>query len=193
MGRRDRRSARGALEGQYALPFETSKGTVGPLLTAPVDAYSNYIVYVDESGDHGLDNVDPNYPIFVLSFCVFHKRHYAEKVVPAIERFKFRHFGHDTTVLHEHEIRKEKGAFRFAGKDHKNAFIDELTEIIDSSKFILISCVIDKTRLRERTAAATNPYHIALGFCLETLYELMVEKGQERFPTHVVVATSPRF
>jgi hypothetical protein len=28
--------------------------------------FSDYIVYVDESGDHGLVNIDTQYPIFVL-------------------------------------------------------------------------------------------------------------------------------
>ena len=32
--------------------------------------FSDYIVYVDESGDHGL-KIAPLYPIFVLAFCVF--------------------------------------------------------------------------------------------------------------------------
>jgi len=149
--------------------------------------YSNYVVYVDESGDHGLEAVDSNYPVFALAFCVFHKGHYAQSVVPAIESFKFKHFGHDTVVLHEHEIRKEKGDFRFIDRAHKEAFLDELTEIIDASKFILISCVIDKGRLRERSHLGNNPYHLALGFCLETLFELMEEKGQDALPAHVVV------
>lgn len=149
--------------------------------------YSQYIVYVDESGDHCLEAVDPQYPVFVLAFCVFHKGHYAGKVVPAIESFKFRHFGHDTVVLHEQEIRKEKGSFRFGDRYEKNAFLDELTGIIDTSNFILISCVIDKKRLKERSQAEGNPYHLALGFCLETLFELVQEKGQHDLPTHVVV------
>lgn len=32
-----------------------------------------------------------------------------------------------------------------------------------------------------------NPYHIALGFCLETLYEFLQEKQQHEKKTHVVV------
>lgn len=178
-----------APEGQFSLPLGVAQGdpAAAPRLVAPVEAFSDYIVYVDESGDHGLDNVDSNYPVFVLSFCVFHKRHYAEKVVPAIERFKFRHFGHDSVVLHEHEIRKEKGAFKFPDRSHKHGFMDELTQIIDRSNFILISCIIDKMRLRERSQLGSNPYHLALGFCLETLFELMLEKKQEKFPTHIVV------
>jgi hypothetical protein len=156
-----------------------------------VEPFSKYIVYVDESGDHGMQNVDSNYPLFVLAFCVFHKRHYSEKVVSALEQFKFRHFGHDQVVLHEHEIRKEKGAFNFfKGRDHKNRFLGELTDIVDQSNFILISCVIDKLALqgREREPEAlSNPYHLALGFCLETLYEFLVEKGEQEKKTFVVV------
>jgi hypothetical protein len=174
--------------GQFTLPLVPPGNDLPlPAVLAPVNRYSNYIVYVDESGDHGLESVDPNYPVFVLAFCVFHKGHYAQKVVPAIESFKFRHFGHDTVVLHEHEIRKETGAFRFNDRSHKQAFLDELSSIIDTSNFILISCVIDKNRLRERTQLDNNPYHLALGFCLETLYELMQEKHQDDLPTHVVV------
>ncbi|HEV8073983.1 MAG TPA: DUF3800 domain-containing protein [Opitutaceae bacterium] len=150
--------------------------------------YSNFVVYVDESGDHGMQTLDANYPVFVLAFCVFYKRHYSEKVVPALHKFKFNHFGHDLVVLHEHEIRKEKGDFRFfVNREHKQQFISELTGIIELSNFILISCVIDKTRLRERGDADNNHYHLALGFCLETLYEFLQEKNQDGALTHVVV------
>lgn len=188
MAKRRRKKDKSLAEpAQFAFPFETGDPAGAPRLAAPVQPFSDYIVYVDESGDHGLDNVDPNYPMFVLAFCVFHKRHYAEKVVPALERFKFRHFGHDTVVLHEHEIRKETGSFRFTGRSHKEAFFDELGQIIDLSNFILICSAIDKNRLRERSQAADNPYHLALGFCLETLHELMEEKGQQDQVTHVVV------
>jgi hypothetical protein len=90
-------------------------------------------------------------------------------------------------VLHEHEIRKEKGAFRFPNREHKQQFLSELTSIIERSNFILISCVIDKTRLRERGGTSNNPYHLALGFCLETLYEFLQEKNQNGALTHIVV------
>lgn len=192
MTRRKRKpsAAEPDLAGQYALPLPRipdAPVAEPPRLSAPTNQYSNYVVYVDESGDHGLEALDESYPVFVLSFCVFHKGHYAQKVVPAIETFKFRHFGHDTVVLHEHEIRKEKGPFRFIDRAHRRAFYDELTGIIEASNFILISCVIDKRRLRERSQLGSNPYHLALGFCLETLFELMQEKGQHEYPTHVVV------
>jgi hypothetical protein len=153
----------------------------------PLGRFSNFVVYVDESGDHGMQTVDPNYPIFVLAFCVFYKRHYCEKVVPALQKFKFNHFGHDHVVLHEHEIRKEKGSFKFQSRHHKHDFLDQLTGIIDISNFILISCVIDKGRLHDKQEQLSNPYHLALGFCLETLHEFLQEKAQDETLTHVVV------
>lgn len=150
--------------------------------------FSKYIIYVDESGDHSLQSIDEKYPLFVLAFCVFHKRHYSEQVVSALEKFKFNHFGHDQVILHETEIRKEKGTFNiFRSREQKFQFLNELTDIIERSNFILISCVIDKRALRKQADVEANPYHIALGFCLETLYEFLQEKQQHELKTHVVV------
>lgn len=175
-------------ERQFSLfDYESSTDSGTAASKPPAGKFSNYVVYVDESGDHGMQTLDKHYPVFVLAFCVFHKRHYSEKVVSALQKFKFNHFGHDLAVLHELDIRKEKGVFRFSNRQDKESFIAELTDIIEASNFILISCIIDKTRLRQTSAAPDNPYHIALAFCLETLYELLQEKNQDNTLTHVVV------
>lgn len=167
------------------LPLFSEKASASD---APDTPFSKYVVYVDESGDHSMEKIDTQYPLFVLAFCVFHKRHYSEQVVSALEKFKFNHFGHDQIVLHENEIRKEKGVFNiFRSPEERAAFMGELTGIIDQSNFILISCVIDKRRLNRHADANSNPYHIALGFCLETLYEFLQEKHQHTKKTHVIV------
>lgn len=155
-----------------------------PEQAIPGKQFSNFVVYVDESGDHSLESIDPQYPVFVLAFCVFQKHYYAHTIVPALETFKFTHFGHDLVVLHETDIRKERGNFRFSSRQHKEYFFNQLTGIIEENNFILIACVVDKARLRERSE---NPYHLALGFCLETLHEFMQEKSQHEMTTHVVV------
>lgn len=90
-------------------------------------------------------------------------------------------------MLHENEIRKEKGEFKFQNRQHKDGFLAQLSSIIEASNFILISCVIDKESLRIKQGQPPNPYHLALGFCLETLYELLQEKNQDDRLTHVVV------
>lgn len=149
--------------------------------------FSKYIVYVDESGDHSLQSIDKNYPIFVLAFCVFHKRHYSEAIVPALEKFKFNHFGHDQVVLHENEIRRRKGDFRVLNtKVLHQHFTSQLTEVIEFSNFILISATIDKRDLKKLNIN-DNAYHIALGMCMESLYEFLGEKQQQDKKTHIVV------
>lgn len=123
---------------QFSL-FETEAEKHGNAAkpSRPSGKFSDFIVYVDESGDHGMQTLDPNYPMFVLAFCVFHKRHYCEAVIPALQKFKFNHMGHDLIGLHELEIRKEKGAFSslFLSRQHKHAFLDELTSIIECEQF----------------------------------------------------------
>ncbi len=150
--------------------------------------FSDFIVYVDESGDHSLQSIDAKYPVFVLAFCVFHKRYYSETVVSALQKFKFNQFGHDIILLHEREIRKAEGAFSGLQKaEDKRLFLGSLTGIIEHSNFVLMSCVIDKNGLRSKLGSGGNAYNIALGFCLETLFEFLKEKNQHGRQTHVVV------
>jgi Protein of unknown function (DUF3800) len=149
--------------------------------------YSKWIVYVDESGNYNTKTYTAEYPVFVLAFCVFHKSNYVDNVVGALEKFKFEYFGYDTVVLHERDIRKEIGQFQFPNKAFKQNFIGSLHKIVDSSNFIVISCSIDKRKLFENgLELGDNLYHVALGFCLESLFDLMAEKKQEDLTTHVI-------
>ena len=174
---------------QYAL-FESAEAI--PVEAAPPAEterrFSDYVVYVDESGDHSLASIDKDYPVFVLALCIFHKRHYAEKIIPAVEKLKFNYFGHDSVVLHENEIRKQKGDFAFLNhRPTRDEFMERLSSIMDASNFILIACVVDKARVSKSGNADSNPYHIALGICLEALREFLAEKAQDQVKTHVLV------
>lgn len=149
--------------------------------------FSKFIVYVDESGDHSMTTINEHYPVFVLAFCVFYKEHYSEAVVPSLEKFKFKHFGHDQIILHEAEIRKQTAPFNiFKNRSHKTQFLEELTTIIEDNNFILISCVIDKKHLKQQDQEPENPYHIALKHCLESLHSFLKEKGDEKKMTHII-------
>lgn len=150
------------------------------------NGFSDYVVYVDESGDHGLVSIDPQYPIFVLVFCIFHKRNYLS-TVQKVQKFKFDNFGHDLIVLHESDIRRDRGDFKILkSKERKEIFINKITNIIEEEEFTVISAVIDKSKLKQKYTNASNPYHIALGFCIERLYLFLKEKGDINKLTHIV-------
>lgn len=152
------------------------------------DGFSDYLVFVDESGDHGLESIDSGYPLFVLAFCIMRKADYITEVVPAIQAFKFKHFGHDNVILHERDIRKDVGAFAFLNsKEKKAAFLDELTRIVAAVPFTLVCSVILKEALKRRYSAPDNPYHVALGFGLERVHSFLQAQSAGSARTHVMV------
>ncbi len=92
--------------------------------------------------------------------------------------------------MHEHEIRKKKNAFTLLNNQSFNKiFLEDLSQIMQRSKFILVSCVIDKITLQSSNVLIedNNPYHLALGFCLEGLYDFLEEKNQLNRKTHILV------
>ena len=151
--------------------------------------FSDYIVFVDESGDHGLANIDPTYPMFVLALCVFRKADYIERICPAVQRLKFKHWGHDAVVLHEHDIRKPGGAYAFLQQAaRRTEFIADLNGLMAEAAFTIIAAVIRKADLNRQYVLPANPYTIALEFGLERLFKQMESTGQAERRSHGVVA-----
>jgi Protein of unknown function (DUF3800) len=108
--------------------------------------------------------------MFVLAFCLFVKEDYVQQVVPALQRLKFKHCGHDLVVLHEREMRKQEGKFQFLNdRAVRSVFMDDVNHFVEQAPFTVIAAVIDKSRLKALYSTPKNPYHLALGFCLERL------------------------
>ncbi|HEX9782733.1 MAG TPA: DUF3800 domain-containing protein [Opitutaceae bacterium] len=150
--------------------------------------FSDYVIYVDESGDHGLYSIDRDYPVFVLDFCIFQKEHYATAVVPKVQAFKFAHFGHDIVVLHEHEIRKQGPPFTFLqNREKRTPFMEGLNRLIEEAEFTIVAAVIDKHRLARAYSRPANPYELALCFCMERAHAFLRDRGQHERVTHIVV------
>jgi len=148
--------------------------------------FGDYIVFVDETGDHGLKSVSRDFPLFGLAFCIVRKTHYVSSITPALRQLKFRTFGHDMVVLHEHDIRKKENDFARMSREPREAFLQALTTIIHETDFTLIMVVIDKRGLTA-PAPSQNPYHMALRFGLERVFQMLSEAGQAETITHLVV------
>lgn len=148
-------------------------------------AFSDYIIYVDESGDHSLVTIDPRYPIFALSFCIFHKTIYTNIVTPELRKLKFSTFGHDMIILHEHEIRKKEGYFKFLSKDPREYFLNTLTNLVDAIDFTIIAVVIDKLKIREQISPSFSIYHLAMELGLERVFQFLQSQNQTRL-THLI-------
>lgn len=151
------------------------------------------MVYVDESGDHGLSEINPDYPVFVLAFCIFHIPTYVGQIVPDVERLKFKYFGHDMVVLHEMDIRKAKKPFDILrDASIREEFMGDLNGLLTRSPFAVTASVILKEDYRRRRGEGTNPYHVALEFGLERVFLHLQALGQRGRRTRVIFESRGR-
>lgn len=150
--------------------------------------FSEYVVYVDESGDHNLESVSPDYPVFVLLFVVLRKADYVGAICPAIQHLKIRFWGHDEVVLHEHELRKPLGPFQILhDKDTRERFNAELTEFMRELSATLVAVVIDKPAFVAKYTKPVSPYDYALEAGLERVFRFLEGAGESRKVTPVIM------
>jgi hypothetical protein len=149
--------------------------------------FSDFIIYVDESGDHGLETIEASYPVFVLSFCIFRKADYARAAIASLEMFKFTWWGHDMTILHGSEISRKEKAFRFLNDQDKNAkFMEQLANVLQDMPFTIVAAIIDKQKLKAWSSVPTSPYDIALGLGLAKVHQFLRTQDQHEAVSHFI-------
>jgi hypothetical protein len=152
------------------------------------EQYSDYVIYVDESGDHGMDNISSGYPIFVLTFCIFDKHTYYREIIPSLMELKTFFWGHGEVVLHEHDIRKPKDDFTILfNKQIRETFMEKLNNFMMATSCTLIASVINKLKFRESYFHPANPYEMSMSFGLERIYRFVNDNGQQDKTTPVIV------
>lgn len=140
---------------------------------------SKYMVFADEAGDHNLESWNIYFPVFVLAFCIIEKSHYCDFILPSINKLKLKYFNRTDIILHERDIRKQQGVFScLFDKDLKNLFMNDLTQIMASSQFTVVSSVINKPSFKEKYRDPVHPYHLATSFCLERLKYFLSENNE---------------
>jgi hypothetical protein len=156
--------------------------------------FSDYIVFADESGDHGLEGFSAAYPIFVLTFAMVHKERYLTEIVPSLQRMKMEFFGHDQVIFHERDIRKQLPPFGFLRTDAalREAFLTRMNEVVAAADVDLFCAVIQKERLKEKYATPWNPYEIGLLFCMEQALARLRALDQGGRRVHVVFESRGR-
>ena len=126
------------------------------------------IMFMDESGDHSLDKIDPSYPMFVLAGCIFDFDYYSKVVEPEVNKLKTKHFGRTDVILRSYDIRKQKKEFAcLVDMTKRTAFYEDLDSYIKNTDFKIIAAAIRKDKLKSQYRTPDNPYHLCLRFILE--------------------------
>ncbi len=150
--------------------------------------FSDYLVFVDESGDHNLRQIDPQFPVFVLLFAIIRKDDYINQVCPNLQRFKHEFWAHDEVVLHEHEIRKPFGDFLFLiQKPIRDRFLARLSTQMEALPATVVAIVIDKAKYAVRYHAHVSPYDYAMETGLERVFRHLEGFDQTDRPTAIIV------
>ena len=157
-------------------------------------SFSPFIAYADESGSPTLTGIDPDYPIFVLAFVVVAKAHYAEQLVPALQRLKFDFFGHDQVVLHEREVRREEGPFGFLQTDRnlRARFMERLNAVVDDARIEVVATVVDKRGEGRRERDEWDGYDAAMRSCVARMMGLLNRDAAPDTVQHVVFESRGR-
>jgi hypothetical protein len=140
--------------------------------------HSDYLLFIDESGDHGLKKIDRHYPVFVLCGVLVHKDAYLA-LARHLSEIKLEIWGHDEIVLHEHDIRKPSGQFSVLQiQAIRNRFHGLLDELFARGEFQLISSIIRKEAYLARYPQPPNPYDLSMSFVLERAFLEVNARGQ---------------
>ena len=150
--------------------------------------FGDYLVFVDESGDHELTKIHPDYPVFVLLFCIIRKEDYVDRVSRDLQRMKFEFWGHDEVVLHEHKIRKPRGPFLFLlQRPLRERFMTALTTQMVALPATIVAVVIDKPAFVARYHTPVGPYDYAMETGLERVFLHLESLGQAECSTSIIV------
>jgi hypothetical protein len=139
---------------------------------------SPYIVYVDETGDHGLDKINPSMPVFTLCAALYAIEEYRLSECPSLAEVKLRLWRHDNVVFHSRSIRRKLRPFQALADPIKMAtFVAALNAFFAASKATVVAAAIDKPKHKERYKFAENPYFLCLQFVLERVYGELKSRG----------------
>lgn len=143
--------------------FKGQEGPRGQPLIGPED----WLVFVDESGDHSIGPANDEYPIFIMVACRFRRDQYCGNFVPELASLKVRHWGHEGIILHEREIRRPQGDFTMLlNPVIREAFHADLGRLVKSSGATIHAVAWDK-RIKGTDESFAGIY----GHCLGRLYE----------------------
>ncbi len=140
------------------------------------------LIYIDETGDHNLNKIDPQYPIFGLGALVISEENYVE-MDSAIHLIKEKFFKDDGTfILHSSELKRplhSKSDPRnrvMLDEKTRKAFYKELDEkVISAFDFKIIACFIKKHSMADKYKYPVDPYY----FSFENLLNRVIRYGDD--------------
>jgi hypothetical protein len=130
------------------------------------------ILFLDESGDHNLSIINPDYPLFVLGGVIVEQTYAEGELTRRVQDFKRRLFGRDDIILHTADIARSKKDFgRLRIPEFRARFLEELNVLMRDLDYKVVACAIRKDdHLAQYGTAALDPYMLSLHVLAERFW-----------------------
>jgi hypothetical protein len=117
------------------------------------------VLFLDESGDHNLSEIDPQYPLFVLGGVIVDQDDAEGELSEELVAFKQALFGRTDIVLHTADITRNKNGFeKLKDAAFRKQFYHELNALMQRLRYCVVACAIRKNEhLSQYGVAAHNP------------------------------------
>ena len=126
-------------------------------------------MFLDESGDHSLEVIDHQYPMFVLAGVIMEKEYAEGELEARMMDFKKALFGRTDIILHSADItRNQKGFEQMKDRTFREQFYAKLNALVASLDFRVVACAIRKEEhLQRYGVSALDPYMLSLHVLVE--------------------------
>ena len=127
------------------------------------------VMYLDESGDHSLHTIDPQYPVFVLGGVIVDGVDARRVIDRQLSALKKSFFGRDDLILHTSDIVRARHGFESLTDPRKRAaFYGALNKTMHDLDYKVIACIIRKdAHLALYKSNAIDPYTLSLRVLVE--------------------------
>lgn len=127
------------------------------------------VLFLDESGDHNLEVIQAQYPMFVLGGVIMDKAYAEGELTRELNAFKQEMFGRADIILHTADITRNKEGFeRMKETAFREEFYAKLNKLMQRLQCTVVACAIRKGEHMARYGvAALDPYLLSLNVLVE--------------------------
>ncbi|MGN6438149.1 MAG: DUF3800 domain-containing protein [Agriterribacter sp.] len=139
----------------------------------------DYYLFLDETGDHGLTKINPDFPIFLLCGVLVSKQEYFH-LRDSLNSVKQEFWGHKQVIFHSRDIRKCEKEFKILlDLELKRTFYERLDKVLRNNDYTILACGIKKNDFIKRVGKLSNDvYELCLSFLIErAIFNLEDLKG----------------
>jgi len=147
-----------------------------------------YYLFIDESGDHGLVSVNPDFPVFLLCGVVISADRY-DSIQQSFNSIKHEFWFNEEVIFHSRDIRKHEKEFQILfDLEKKGRFYTFLNQALVENNYCIIASAIRKDKYIEKFGRLSNDvYELALSFIVERAIFFLDEQRPHEIELEIVI------